>query len=108
MNDSSAIVVLMTAGSHDEAMRIAEALVEKRLAACVQILPGMDSIYLWEGRIERSSETLIIAKSTQDKFEDLETAVLSLHSYDTPEIVALPITAGSTPYLEWLSKSVEN
>lgn len=97
---------MMTAGNREEAARIAEHLVESRLAACVQMLPGMESVYWWEGKIERSPEILLLAKTTEDKFEELETAVRSLHSYDTPEIIALSVTAGSAPYLAWLTKNV--
>lgn len=106
MSDPSAIVVLVSAQSHEDAARIAEHLVESRLAACVQILPGMESVYRWEGKIEHSSEVLLLAKTTQDKFEELEGVVRSLHSYDTPEILALSVTAGSAPYLAWLTKNV--
>lgn len=108
MSHSPAIIVLMTAGSHDEAARIAEHLVEARLAACVQLIPGMESVYWWEGKIERSPETLLLAKTTQDKFEELEILVRSIHSYTTPEIIALPIASGSAPYLEWLEKTVRS
>jgi len=103
---AEAIVVLMTAGSREEAARIAELLIGARLAACVQLMPEMESVYWWEGRIERSPEILLLAKTTHDKFAELEQAVRSIHSYDTPEIIALPITAASTPYLNWLTKTV--
>jgi len=106
MSEPSAIVVLMTVGNRDEAARIAGHLVESRLAACVQILPEMESVYWWDGKIESGSEFLLLAKTTQDKFEELEAAVRQLHSYETPEIIALTVTAGSAPYLEWLSKNV--
>lgn len=100
-----AIVVFMTAANGEEATRLAEMLVGAHLAACVQILPEMESVYRWQGKIERQSEVLLIAKTTRGKFDDLEREVRALHSYDTPEIVAVPIVAGSTPYLEWLAKS---
>ena len=106
MNDPFAIVVLMTAGSPEEATRLAEHLVDARLAACVQMITGMESVYRWEGKIERSSETLILAKTTQEKFNELEAVVRSLHNYTTPEIIALPVTVGSAPYLEWLTKNI--
>lgn len=106
MSHSIAIVVLMTAASHEEASRIAEHLIEARLAACVQILPGIESVYHWKGKIERGPEILLLAKTTQDKFSELETTVRSLHSYHTPEIIALPVSAVSAPYLEWLTKNV--
>jgi periplasmic divalent cation tolerance protein len=97
-----AIVVFMTAANGEEATRLAEMLVGAHLAACVQILPEMESVYRWQGKIERQSEVLLLAKTTRGKFEDLEREVRALHSYDTPEIVAVPIVAGSAPYLEWL------
>lgn len=108
MSHSPAIVVLMTAASREEAVRIAEHLVEARLAACVQLIPGMESVYWWEEKIERSPETLLLAKTTEDKFEEIEVVVRSIHSYTTPEIIALPITSGSAPYLEWLEKTVRD
>lgn len=97
-----AIVVFMTAASGEEATRLADMLVGAHLAACVQILPEIESVYRWQGKIERSSEVLLLAKTTRGKFDDLEREVRALHSYDTPEIVAVPIVAGSAPYLDWL------
>jgi periplasmic divalent cation tolerance protein len=106
-NRTDAIVVLMTAGSREEAARLAEMLVGARLAACVQIMPEMESIYHWKGSIHRDPEFLLLAKTTRAKFDDLEREVRALHSYATPEIVALPIMAASAPYLEWLYETVE-
>lgn len=103
---TSPIVVLMTAGSREEAARLAEVLVNSRLAACVQILPEMESVYHWQGVVERSPEILLLAKTTKNNFAQLEAAVRSLHSYETPEIIALPVTAASAPYLEWLTANV--
>ncbi|HEX8923039.1 MAG TPA: divalent-cation tolerance protein CutA [Pyrinomonadaceae bacterium] len=103
---ADAIVVLMTAGSREEAVRLADILVVARLAACVQILPEIESVYHWQGNVERSAEILLLAKTTMANFEALEAMVRSLHSYETPEIVALPITAASAPYLEWLTINV--
>jgi periplasmic divalent cation tolerance protein len=103
---SEAIVVLMTAGSREEAARLAEMLVGSRLAACVQIMPEMESVYHWQGKIERSPETLLLAKTTTENFAELEREVRALHSYETPEIVALSITVASAPYLEWLTTNV--
>src|SRR5687768_815367 len=100
-NESAdAIVVLMTAADGAEAGRFAEMLVKSDLAACVQILQQVESVYRWKGKIERQTEVLLIAKTLRSKFEELERQVRSLHSYETPEIVALPISAGSAPYLE--------
>jgi periplasmic divalent cation tolerance protein len=100
-----AIVVFMTAANGEEATRLADMLVGAHLAACVQIMPEMESVYRWEGKVERQSEVLLLAKTTQAKFADLEREVRALHTYETPEIVAVPITAGSAPYLEWLSNT---
>ena len=100
------IVVMMTAGSREEAARLAEMMVGARLAACVQIMPEMESIYHWEGSIHRDPEFLLLAKTTRANFDDLEREVRALHSYETPEIIALPVTAVSAPYLEWLTTTV--
>jgi periplasmic divalent cation tolerance protein len=101
-----AIMVLMTAGSREEAIRLADVLVVARLAACVQILPEVESVYHWQGNVERAPEVLLLAKTTQANFAALESLVRSLHSYETPEIIALPITEVSAPYLEWLTANV--
>ncbi len=102
------VMVLMTAGSRDEAVRLAEMLVGSRLAACVQILPEMESVYWWQGSVERAPEHLLLAKTTLDNFATLEREVRALHSYDTPEIIALPLTASSAPYLEWLISTAKS
>lgn len=107
MTGEDPIVVFMTAANGEEATRLADLLIGAHLAACVQILPEMESVYRWEGKIERQSEILLLAKTTAGKFADLEREVRALHSYETPEIVAVPIIAGSTPYLEWLAKSLQ-
>ena len=102
MPDSEAIVVFMTAANREEAARLAEMLVEGRLAACVQILPQLESVYRWQGNIERQSEVLLIAKTIKSRFAGLERRVRALHSYETPEIMAVPLVECSGPYLEWL------
>jgi periplasmic divalent cation tolerance protein len=107
IDPTEAIVVFMTAADGAEARRLAELLIEKHLAACVQMLPEIESVYRWEGRIERQPEVLLLAKTTRAKFEELEREVRAVHSYETPEIVAVPITAGSSPYLRWLTDSLE-
>ena len=104
---SESIAVFITAANGGEATRLADLLVGSKLAACVQVLPGMESVYRWQGNIERAEEVLLIAKTTRAKFALLEREVRILHSYETPEIVALPIVDGSPAYLEWLSKSLE-
>ena len=103
---ADAIMVLMTAGSREEAVRLADVLVVAHLAACVQILPEVESVYHWQGSVERAPEILLLAKTTQANFAALESAVRSLHTYETPEIIALPITEASAPYLQWLTASV--
>jgi periplasmic divalent cation tolerance protein len=103
-----AIVVFLTAANGEEAARLADLLIGAHLAACVQILPEMESVYRWQGQIERQTEILLLAKTTRSRFDDLEREVRALHSYETPEIIALPIVAGSAPYLEWLSESINN
>ena len=106
MNPDQAIIVFIAAAKRKEARRLADLLVRKRLAACVQIMPQMESVYRWQGKVERQREVLLIAKTVSSKFAELESEVVKLHSYDTPEIVAFPLTAGSRAYLEWLSASV--
>jgi periplasmic divalent cation tolerance protein len=101
-----AIAVFMTASNSEEAGRLAEMLVTRQLAGCVQILAEMESVYRWQGKVERQREVLLIAKTVSSKFAELESEVRALHSYETPEIVAVPLTAGSRPYLDWLSTSV--
>ncbi|HEU5460196.1 MAG TPA: divalent-cation tolerance protein CutA [Pyrinomonadaceae bacterium] len=100
-----AIVVFMTAANGEEAARLADMLVGANLAACVQILPGIESVYRWQGKVERQSEVLLLAKTKNSKFDELEREVRALHSYDTPEIIAVPVTAGSAPYLAWLMQN---
>ena len=101
--NSAAIVVLMTAGSQEEASRLAEMLVGAHLAACVQIMPQMESIYRWKGEVHRAPEFLLLAKTTAACFDELEREVRALHTYDTPEIIALPVAQVSAPYFEWLT-----
>ena len=103
---SEAIVVFMTAANGEEAARLADMLVGSHLAACVQILPEIESVYRWQGKIERQQEILLLAKSTRDKFDELEREVRALHSYETPEIIAVSLADVSEPYLKWLVQSV--
>ena len=107
MTGDDPIIVFMTAANGEEATRLAEMLIGAHLAACVQILPEMESVYRWQGQVERQSEIFLLAKTTAGKFADLEREVRALHSYETPEIVAVPIVAGSTPYLTWLAESLQ-
>jgi len=101
------IVVLVTCGSAKEARKIVRAVVEKRLAACANILTSpVQSVYRWKGRVESAKEFLLIIKTTKARFPKLKAEVKRLHSYDVPEIIALPIAAGATDYLTWISESV--
>jgi periplasmic divalent cation tolerance protein len=103
---SEFIVVFVTVGSTEEGDRLARALVEGRLAACVNRVKGVQSVYRWQGKIESSEEELLIVKSRRDLFERLKEKVQQLHSYEVPEIVALPIIAGSESYLRWLEDAL--
>ena len=104
---SEAIVVFITAATVEEATHIAELLVNKKLAACVQILPDMQSIYVWKGEVQREREVLLLAKTTRTNFIELEREVRAIHSYETPEIIALRVAEGSEPYLKRLTSSCE-
>ena len=99
---SEPIVVLVTCGSEEEALKIAKALIEEHLAACVNVISPIRSIYRWEGKIWDEREWLLIIKTQSHRFGELEKKVKSLHSYSVPEIVSLPILEGSSSYLSWL------
>ena len=100
------IQITTAAGSRDEADRLATTLVDRRLAACVQIVGPVRSVYRWQGAIEHSEEWLCQIKTTSELFAAVEWAVREIHSYDCPEIVATPIIAGSAAYLQWLAEQV--
>lgn len=100
-------VVLVTCATLEEARKIARAVVEKHLAACVNIVThAVESFYTWDGKLEDSSEYLLMIKTSDERLGELQKHVLALHSYDTPEFVVLPIVAGSQPYLAWLEDSL--
>jgi periplasmic divalent cation tolerance protein len=101
------MLVLSTASSKDEARKIGRALVERLLAACVNIVPQVGSIYRWEGEVEEAEEWLLIIKTTLGAFERVRDAINELHSYDVPECIAVPIESGSMEYLNWLGESVK-
>jgi periplasmic divalent cation tolerance protein len=104
---SDKLVVLVTCTSASQARRIARAVVEARLAACVNILPGaVTSIYRWKGKVESAKERLLLIKTSKKKLAKLQSAVDRLHSYDVPEFIALPIAAGSAAYLEWIGENL--
>lgn len=101
-------VVLVTCATLEEARKIARGVVEKHLAACVNIVThAVESFYTWEGKLEDSSEYLLMMKTTEERLGELQKEVLGLHSYDTPEFIVVPIVEGSEKYLQWLSASVE-
>jgi len=101
------VVVLITASSSHEARTIGKTLVERRLAACVNIAQGVRSIFRWKGEIEDQEEALMVVKSRADLLPSIIEAVRQVHSYTVPEVIAIPILAGSTDYLAWLDESVE-
>jgi periplasmic divalent cation tolerance protein len=103
---SEFIVVFVTAGSSAEAERLARALVEERLAACVNRVAAVQSVYRWEGQVEESTEELLVIKTRADLFAALEKRVRELHSYAVPEVIALPIINGNESYLRWLGEQV--
>ena len=101
------IVVLSTCETEDQATAIARSLVEKRLAACVNIIPGARSIYRWKGKVEEAGEFVLLIKSRRDLFQALRAELGKLHSYEVPETVALPIVDGSEEYLAWLDRELQ-
>lgn len=102
----SARIVLTTVANIEEATRLGRALVEERLAACVTLIPAVESIYRWQGKIESSAETLLVIKTASDRITALEARLGELHSYETPEFLVLAVESGSHPYLAWLMASL--
>ena len=104
---SEHVLVLSTVGSAADGERIARALVERRLAACVNLLPGVLSVYRWQGEVRQEQEWLLLVKTREQALPSLRAALVSLHPYELPELVALPISAGHEPYLRWIDDSLE-
>ena len=102
----AARIVLTTTGSVESAQRIAQTLVERRLAACVNIIPGLTSVYRWQGAVETAAEILLLIKTSVEQLPALDAALHELHTYDVPEFLVLPIEAGSRLYLEWLHSAL--
>lgn len=100
------MVVYITVGSPEEAERLAGVLVEEKLAACVNRIGGVRSTYAWEGKIETDEEELLIIKTSSARFPQLEERVRELHSYDVPEIIAVPVLEGSRAYLQWMAEAL--
>jgi periplasmic divalent cation tolerance protein len=103
---SGAVVALSTVGSAEDAERIARALVERRLAACVNVVPGLVSVYRWKGAVERDEERLLVIKTRAEAVDAMRDAILSLHPYELPELVVLRVEAGHAAYLDWIAQSV--
>jgi periplasmic divalent cation tolerance protein len=100
-------IVLTTASSKQESKKIAHELVERRLAACVNIIPKIESVYRWEGKVEEAQEYLLVIKTTEAAFVQLREAIQRLHSYQVPECIAVAVEEGSLPYLQWIDDSVK-
>lgn len=100
------IVVFVTASGKKEAEKIAGKLIKKKLSACVNIVDKIESLFRWQGKVDRAKETLLIIKSRKDKLTGIIKTVKSLHSYQVPEIIAMPISGGYKPYLEWIDESL--
>jgi len=100
-------VVLVMAKDRAEARHIGDRLVEERLVACANVVPSVDSTYWWKGKVERTDETLLLMKTSSEKLDRLISRVKELHSYEVPEVLALPIERGSPEYLKWLKESLE-
>lgn len=100
------IVVFTTCDSEEKAAELARALVEKKVAACVNILPGARSIYHWQGKLEDAQEWVLMIKSRRDLFSQLKEAIAHTHSYEVPEVIALPVVDGSDAYLAWLDREL--
>ena len=105
MKPDDVVVVLVTAGSEEEATRIANALVGERLAACVNLVSPVRSIYRWQGAVEDAAEWLLVVKARAADFPALDARVRALHSYEVPEVLALPVYGGSADYLRWLDEA---
>jgi periplasmic divalent cation tolerance protein len=103
----SYVIVLMTASSREEAVKIVRTLLEERLIACGNLVDSVSSFFWWKGEVEEEEEVLVIMKSSEKLFRKLSERVMELHSYDVPEVLAIPIVDGSSSYLEWLRGCVE-
>jgi periplasmic divalent cation tolerance protein len=100
------LVVLCSCGTHKEALAIGRSLIEAQLAACVNVLPSIDSVYRWQGKVETAQEALLVIKTTQQRFLALKDRITHLHTYDTPEIIAMPVAEASDKYLAWIRDQV--
>jgi periplasmic divalent cation tolerance protein len=103
---TQARIVFTTAGSQEEARKLAHALVERRLAACVNIVPQIESVYRWQGKIESAAEWLLLIKTQVSAFDRVRETIQELHSYELPECVLLEVASGSSAYLDWIAENV--
>ena len=100
------LIVYCTCSSREEALKLANAIVSEGAGACVNLLPLVESVYRWEGKIETAQEVMLLIKTTREQFDPLRDLIVNLHSYDTPEIIGVPVVAGLPKYLEWLGASI--
>ena len=107
MKEADEIVVLITVGTEEEAQRIARALLEQRKAACVNIIPGVSSLFWWKGELDSAQESLLVVKTKKSVLNEVTRLVKEIHSYDIPEVIAVPIVGGNQDYLEWIGEEVK-
>jgi len=105
---SSTLIILCTCPNQTVAEELATTLVEQGIAACINIIPKVTSIYKWQGKLEKDDEVLMLIKTDQSRYQDLEQALLSLHPYELPEIIAVPVELGLTGYLNWVTQCTKN
>jgi len=105
-DDNTYLVILVTTSSSEEAHKIANQLLNQRKAACVNIIPGVSSLFWWQGTLESASENLLVIKTKTSVLNEIVTLVTQIHSYDVPEIIALPIVGGNQDYMEWVGREV--
>ena len=101
-------IAIITCPSKKDALKIKDLLLKSRLAACTNILEGVDSFFWWQGKIDSASEVMLLAKTTRAKFKEIITCITEVHSYETPEIIAIPIIDGNKPYLDWIDDSLKS
>jgi periplasmic divalent cation tolerance protein len=107
VEEQSKIVILITTSSEEEAHRIADQLLNQRKAACVNIMPKVDSLFWWQGKLDSAQETLLVIKTKASKLKEITELVKKVHSYEVPEVIALPIVGGNEDYLKWLDTTLE-
>ena len=105
--DENFVIIIVTCCSKKEAQKIAACILKKKLAACANIISGVCSKFWWNGRIDSAKETILMIKTLRSRFKKIEVAVKSLHSYEVPEIIAIPILSGSRDYLNWIDESIK-